>query len=58
MAKLEVLSPAAILARGYSITRTIPEQKVIRDTDSVYLNQDLEVMLAKGTLLCRVKGKQ
>jgi len=56
-AKLEVLSPAAILARGYSITRTIPEQKVVKDTESVALNQDLEVLMAKGSLLCRVKGK-
>ena len=57
-AKLEALSPAGILARGYSITRTIPEQKVLRETTNVQLNQDLEVMLAKGTLFCRVKGKQ
>jgi len=56
-AKLEALSPVAILARGYSITRTIPEAEVVKDARTVSLNQDLEVMIAKGRLLCRVKGK-
>ena len=56
-AKLEAMSPAAILSRGYSITRTIPEARVIKDTESVSLDQDIEVMVAKGRLLCRVKGK-
>ncbi|MBT8371958.1 MAG: hypothetical protein KJO34_13415, partial [Deltaproteobacteria bacterium] len=56
-AKLEALSPVAILARGYSITRTIPEAEVVRDARTVSLNQDLEVMIAKGRLFCRVKGK-
>ncbi len=56
-AKLEALSPVAILARGYSITRTIPDAKVVKNPQTVILNQDLEVMVAKGRLICRVKGK-
>ncbi|MEJ2282480.1 MAG: exodeoxyribonuclease VII large subunit [Desulfobacterales bacterium] len=56
-AKLETLSPVAILSRGYSITRTIPEARVIKDTRAVALNQDVEVMVANGRLFCRVKGK-
>lgn len=56
-AKLAALDPMAILARGYSITRTIPEKNVIKDPRIVTLNQDLEVMVAKGRLFCRVKGK-
>ncbi len=56
-AKLEALSPVAILSRGYSITRTIPDARVVKDPQAVSLNQDLEVMVAKGRLFCRVKGK-
>jgi exodeoxyribonuclease VII large subunit len=56
-AKLEALSPVAILSRGYSITRTIPDARVIKDTRAVALNQDVEVMVANGRLICRVKGK-
>jgi exodeoxyribonuclease VII large subunit len=56
-AKLEALSPIAILSRGYSIIRTIPGARVVRDPQTVSLNQDLEVMVAKGRLICRVKGK-
>jgi exodeoxyribonuclease VII large subunit len=56
-AKLEALNPLAILARGYSVTRTIPDAIVIKDSQFVALNQDLEILLAKGRLLCRVQGK-
>ena len=55
-ATLQALNPLAILARGYSITRTIPEAIVVKDAGRVAPEQDLEVMLAKGRLICRVKG--
>jgi len=56
-ATLAALNPLAILARGYSVTRTIPEAAVVNDPQTVALDQELEVMLAKGRLICRVKGK-
>jgi exodeoxyribonuclease VII large subunit len=55
--KLEALSPIAILSRGYSITRTLPDARVVKDPHEIALNQDLEVRVAKGRLYCRVKGK-
>ncbi|MDL1963203.1 MAG: exodeoxyribonuclease VII large subunit [Deltaproteobacteria bacterium] len=55
--RLNDLSPVAILDRGYSITRTIPDAVVVRDPKIVNLGQDLEVMLSKGSLICRVEGK-
>ena len=57
VAKLQALNPVAILARGYSITRTIPAKTVVKDPGTVSLNQDLEVTVALGRLYCRVKGK-
>jgi exodeoxyribonuclease VII large subunit len=56
-AKLQALSPVAILNRGYSITRTLPDQTIVRDPETVALNQDLEIAVALGRLYCRVKGK-
>ena len=55
--QLQTLSPISILKRGYSITRTIPDLNVVMDPRMVAIGQDLEVMVAKGTLTCRVKGK-
>jgi len=56
-ARLNALSPNAILNRGYSITRTIPEAVIVRNPRQVDIGQDLEVMVAKGSLICRVKRK-
>ncbi len=56
-AKLHALNPTAILDRGYSIARTIPGAIVVRDPRAVDIGQDLEVTVAKGKLICRVKGK-
>lgn len=55
--RMTALSPLAILNRGYSITRTLPELDVVQDTVQVSRNQDLEITLAKGKLKCRVKEK-
>ena len=56
-ARLQALNPKAILNRGYSITRTIPDKIVVRDDESVRTGQNLEILLAKGALVCRVEGK-
>ena len=56
-AALAALNPLAILARGYSVTRTIPQAAVIKDSRRVSVDQDLEILLAQGALVCRVKGK-
>jgi exodeoxyribonuclease VII large subunit len=57
-ARLNALSPTAILDRGYSITRTIPEAAIIRAAGSVQIGEDVEVVLAKGSLKCSVKEKK
>jgi exodeoxyribonuclease VII large subunit len=56
-AKLHTLSPKSILARGYSITRTIPDANVVRDPHELSIGQDLEVMVAEGSFICSVKRK-
>ena len=56
-AKLDSLNPTAILARGFSITRTLPGKTIVRDSASVPLGQALEIVLAEGSLTCDVKEK-
>lgn len=47
--KLAMLDPLAVLARGYSITRT-PEGRVVRAAATVEAGQFLEVVLGQGRL--------
>jgi exodeoxyribonuclease VII large subunit len=56
-AKLDSLNPTAILSRGFSITRTLPEATIVRNSAAVSLGQALEIVLARGSLTCDVKEK-
>jgi len=56
--KLNALSPMAVLQRGYSITRTIPDQQVVRDARSVAPDQPLEILLARGKLAVKTTGEE
>jgi len=57
-ARLHALSPHAILSRGYSITRTVPDAVVVTDPQKVRIGQHLEVMVAKGFLYVKVSEKK
>jgi exodeoxyribonuclease VII large subunit len=54
--KLAALNPASILDRGYSITRTIQESRIIKDSHEVTNGQELEIILSRGSLRVGVKG--
>lgn len=56
-ARLDALNPIAILERGYSITRTVPHAKIVLDPETVAVHQELEVIVSRGALICRVKEK-
>lgn len=56
--RLHALSPLAILSRGYSIIRTVPDGLVVRDSEKVNNGQTVEATLAKGSLICRIEGKR
>ena len=47
--KLDMLSPLAVLSRGYSIAR-LPEGRIVQSADQVVPNQKLEVILRHGIL--------
>ena len=49
-AKLRTLNPKAVLERGYSITRCLPDLEVVMDASEVQSGQSLEILLAKGKI--------
>ena len=55
--RLHDLSPLAVLDRGYSIARTIPMREIIRDPDQVSERDRMEVIVAKGNIICIVERK-
>lgn len=55
--KLNVLSPLATLARGYSICST-SNGEIISDAAKVEVGQGVAVVLQKGKILCQVEEKQ
>jgi len=55
--RLNILSPLSILGRGYSITRSIPSMKVIRDSKDIEAGDDVNITLANGEIFCKVYGR-
>jgi exodeoxyribonuclease VII large subunit len=55
--KLSALGPPAVLARGYSITRSLPDGRVVRDSRQVDIGQVLRVIVAKGSLTCKIEDR-
>ncbi len=52
--RLKGLDPHGVLERGYSITRRLPEGRVLSDASEVGQGARIEVTLARGTLECRI----
>ncbi len=53
-ALLGAVNPSSILNRGYSITRTLPERRVVMNAGDLTSGQMLEVQLANGKVDVRV----
>lgn len=51
--RLRSLNPLAVMQRGYSITRTYPDRRVINSASDVNSGQLLEILLANGSILCQ-----
>jgi len=57
-ARLDSLSPLAILARGYSVCRLLPDLSIVTRAASVAEGGRVEVLLAQGGLICRVEERR
>jgi len=51
------LSPLGVLKRGYSITRKLPEGTLLTDASQVGVGDQVDVLLARGALGCRVEQR-
>jgi exodeoxyribonuclease VII large subunit len=54
-ARLEVLSPLATLARGYSVTTRLDDHSLVSDSGSLAIGDQLRISLRRGGVLCRVE---
>jgi exodeoxyribonuclease VII large subunit len=57
-ARLDSLSPLAILARGYSVCRRLPDLRILTRAASVAEGGRVEVLLHQGGLICRVEERR
>lgn len=57
-ARLDSLSPLAILARGYSVCRRLPDLNILTRAASVAEGERVEVLLHQGGLICRVEEQR
>ena len=53
--RMNDLNPLSILKRGYSITRKLPEETVLRDVSGVKKGDQVQVLLSEGGLKCRIE---
>jgi len=54
-ARLEALSPLAVLGRGYAVCWNAERTAIIRDAAAVAAGDQVRVTLARGELACEVK---
>ncbi len=53
--KLSALNPQSVLQRGYSISRSLSDKRVITDSTQVKKNDLVEIILSKGQLVTKVE---
>ncbi len=54
-ARLNSLSPLAVLERGYSICYKLPEKRVVKDASALATGDRLRLRFSRGSALCRME---
>ena len=57
-ARLNALSPLAVLERGYSITHRIADGRIVKSAAVLQVGERVRVTFAQGKALCRVEEKE
>ena len=55
MTRMDALSPLAILARGYSVTRRLPGQTIVRSAGETAPGDRLETLVVDGEIISVVQ---
>jgi exodeoxyribonuclease VII large subunit len=55
-ARLSTLSPLATLARGYSVVRSVPDERIINDSRQVAVGDNLLLTFRHGSATCVVES--
>ena len=53
-ARIDALSPLAVLGRGYALVRRTADARIVRGPDDVSVDDELELKLSAGTIEARV----
>jgi exodeoxyribonuclease VII large subunit len=53
--RIKDLNPLSVLKRGYSITRKMPEERILKGVSGVKKGDQVNVILAEGELECRIE---
>jgi exonuclease VII large subunit len=53
---LDTLSPLAVLRRGYSIAKLLPQGVILKDTQLLTAGANVDVTLAVGSFRAQVTG--
>ncbi len=58
VARLNALSPWAVLERGFSVTRVLPDYALVKDVHQVNVGQHVEITVSRGSMVCSIERKQ
>lgn len=53
--RLAALNPENVLNRGYSIARSSPGQRILKDAGNIHLQDRVEIILSKGRFIAKVE---
>ncbi len=57
VARLDTLSPLAVLKRGYAIAQKVPSMEILKASGEVSVGDRIDLRLYEGELRCRVEEK-